>query len=158
AVQILLNCRRLMVAGVSGSGPVVQYAGLRLIPLGLEVRGFTDFYQMLTFAALLTREDALLAISHSGSSREILDTVRVAKDQGARVIAITNNPLAPLNRIADLVLITSGRELPVPRDGLASLLCQITIIDCLFALLQRARPDETRDNLAKIQKALSRPA
>ena len=157
AVQILLNCRRLMVAGVGGSGPVVQYAGLRLTPLGLEVRGFTEVYQMLTYAALLTREDVLLAISHSGSSRETLDTARVAKDQGARVIGITNNPLAPLTRIADLVLITSGRELTAPRDGLASLLCQITIIDCLFALLQRTRPDETRDNLIKIHKALQGP-
>jgi RpiR family carbohydrate utilization transcriptional regulator len=157
AVQILLNCRRLMVAGVGGSGPVVQYAGLRLTPLGLEVRGFTEVYQMLTYAALLTREDVLLAISHSGSSGETLDTARVAKGQGARVIGITNNPLAPLTRISDLVLITSGRELPVPRDGLASLLCQITIIDCLFALLQRTRPDETRENLDKIQKALRGP-
>ena len=110
AVQILLNCRRLMVAGVGGSGPVVQYAELRLTPLGLEVRGFTEVYQMLTYAALLTREDVLLAISHSGSSRETLDTARVAKDQGARVIGITNNPLAPLTRMVDLVLITSGRE------------------------------------------------
>jgi RpiR family carbohydrate utilization transcriptional regulator len=158
AAQILLNCRRLMVAGVSGSGLVVQYAGLRLTPLGLEVRGFTEVYQMLTHAALLTREDVLLAISHSGSSGEVLDTARVAKDQGARVIGITNNPLAPLTRISDLVLITSGRELTVPRDGLASLLCQITIIDCLFTLLQRTRPDETRDNLVKIQKALQGPA
>lgn len=157
AVQILLNCRRLMVAGVGGSGPVVQYAGLRLSPLGLEVRGFTEVYQMLTYAALLTREDVLLAISHSGSSRETLDTARVAKDQGAQVIGITNNPLAHLTRIADLVLITSGRELTAPRDSLASLLCQITIIDCLFALLQRTRPDETRDNLAKIQQALRGP-
>ena len=154
AVQILLTCRRLIIIGVNGSASAAQYAGLRFTPLGLDVHYFTESYQMLTAAAMLTGEDALLAISHSGSTREILDTVRVAKDNGARVIAITSNSLAPLTRIADLVLITSGRDLTLPRASLASFLCQITLSDSLFALLQRARPDETRANLVKIEKTL----
>jgi len=154
AVQIFLTCRRLVIIGVNGSASAAQYAGLRFTPLGLDVHYFTESYQMLSAAAMLTGEDALLAISHSGSTREILDTVRVAKDNGARVIAITSNSLAPLTRIADLVLITSGRELTFPRAGLASFLCQVTLSDSLFALLQQARPDETRANLVKIEKTL----
>ena len=130
-----------MIIGVNGSASVAQYAGLRFTPLGLDVHYFTEFYQMLTAAAMLTGEDALLAISHSGSTREILDTARMAKDNGARVIAITSNSIAPLTRIADLVLLTSGREMAVPRASLASFLCQVTIIDSLFGLLQQARPD-----------------
>jgi len=153
-VQIFLTCRRLIIIGVNGSASAAQYAGLRFTPLGLDVHCFTEVYQMLTAAVMLTGEDALLAISHSGSTREILDTVRVAKDNGTRVIAITSNSLAPLTRIADLVLLTSGREMTLPRAGLASFLCQITLIDSLFALLQQARPDETRANLAKIEKTL----
>ena len=154
AVQCFLPCRRLIIIGVNGSASAAQYAGLRFTPAGLDVHYFTEFYQMLTAAAMLTGEDALLAISHSGSTREILDTARLAKDNGARIIAITHNSLAPLTRIADLVLLTSGREMAVPRASLASFLCQVTIIDSLFALLQQARPDETRANLAKIEKTL----
>ena len=81
----------------------------------------------------------------------------MAKDSGARIIAITSNSIAPLTRIADLVLLTSGRELVVPRDGLASFLCQIAIIDSLFALLQQARPEETQANLNKIEKIFREP-
>ena len=158
AVQCFLRCRRLTIIGVNGSSSAAQYAGLRFTPLGLDVHYFTEVYQMLTATALLTAEDALLAISHSGSTREILDTVRLAKDNGARVIAITSNSLAPLTRIADLVLLTSGREMALPRASLASFLCQVTIIDSLFTLLQRARPEETRVNLLKIEKSLRGPA
>jgi len=154
AVQFFLTCQRLIIIGVNGSASATQYAGLRFTPLGLDVHCFTEMYRMLAAAAMLTGKDALLAISHSGSTREILDTVRVAKDNGARVIATTSNSLAPLTRIADLVLLTSGREMAVPRAGLASFLCQVTIIDSLFALLQQARPDETRANLVKIEKSL----
>jgi RpiR family transcriptional regulator, carbohydrate utilization regulator len=158
ATQALLTCRRLAVVGVGGSSPVVQYADLRFNSLGLTVHGFTEMYQMLTATALLTADDALLAISHFGSTQEILDAARVAKDNGSRVIAITSNSIAPLTRIADLVLVTAARDMTLPRDGLASIICQISIIDSLFALLQQARPNESRDNLAKIKKVLQGPA
>ena len=68
AAQHLLSCRRLAIIGVSGAGPVVQYADLRFNSLGLMVHGFTEKYQMLTAAALLTVGDALLAICHSGNT------------------------------------------------------------------------------------------
>ncbi len=154
AVQFFLTCRRLVIIGVNGSASTAQYAGLRFTPLGLDVHCFTEFYQIFTAVAILTEGDAVLVLSHSGSTRETLEAARVAKDSGARVIAITSNTLAPLARIADLVLLTSGRELIIPRAGLASFLCQVAIIDSLFALLQQARPEETRANLLKIEKTL----
>lgn len=158
AGESLLNCRRLAIIGESGSGPVVQYGDLRFNSLGKAAHGFTEMYQILTAAALLTAEDVLLVISHFGSTQEILEAARVAKENGAKVIAITSNSIAPLTRIADLVLVTAAREMTQPSNGLASLLCQISIIDSLFVLMQQARPDESRDNLAKIEKVLQKPA
>jgi RpiR family transcriptional regulator, carbohydrate utilization regulator len=157
AVEYFLTCRRLIIIGVNGSASTAQYAGLRFTPLGLNVHCYTELYQMFTAVAVLTQGDALLVISHSGRTRETLEAARVGKDSGARVIAITSNSIAPLARIADLVLLTSGRELVVPRVGLASFLCQIAIIDSLFALLQQARPEETRANLNKIEKIFREP-
>ncbi len=157
AVQFLLTCRRLLIIGVNGSASTAQYAGLRFTPLGLNVHCFTELYQMFTAVAILTEKDVVLVISHSGSTRETLEAARVAKDSGARVIAVTSNSLSPLASMADLVLLTSGRELIVQRAGLASFLCQIAIIDSLFALLQQARPEETRANLRKIEKTLKGP-
>jgi RpiR family carbohydrate utilization transcriptional regulator len=157
AAQELLNCRRLAVIGVSPSGLVVPYADLLFNSLGLSVHGFTEKYQILTAVALLTAADVLLAISPGGDSQEILNAARVAKDNGARVIAITSNSISPLSRIADLVLVTAARDMTRPRNGLPAFLCEISVIDSLFALLQLARPNESRENLAKIEKVLQRP-
>jgi RpiR family carbohydrate utilization transcriptional regulator len=154
AGQILLQCRRLLVIGVNGSGLAVRYACICFTPLDLEVRGFAARHQMLSAAALLTAEDALLAMSHSGSTPEILNSTHLAKNNGAKVIAITSNSLSPLARIADLMLLTAGREMMEPRDNLASFLSQVTIIDSLFALLQQARPEVAHHNLAIISQAL----
>jgi len=158
AGQVMGNCRRLIIGGLGGSGLAAQYAAIRFAPLGLDLRCFTETYQMAVSAALLGTEDVLLAISHSGSTQGILAPARVAKDSGARVLAITSNPLAPLSRMADLVMVTAGREMTTAPDGLAAFPSQISIIDSLATLLQQARPDEARANLAKIEKALSGPA
>ncbi len=152
----LAGCRRLAVIGVSGAAPAAQYTAIRLAPLGLNIHYFSEVYEMMTAAALLTEADALLVISHSGGSPETLGVARAAKENGARVIAITSNSLAPLTRLADLVLTTSSRKMAELRDSLASFLCQVTVIDCLFVLLQQVRPEESRANLAKIQKTLQR--
>jgi len=158
AGELLGNCRRLIIGGFRGAALAAQYAAIRFAPLGLDLRCFTETYQMVIGAALLGREDALLAISHSGSAQGILASARVAKDSGARVLAITSNPLAPLSRMADLVLLTAGREIPAAPDCLAAFLSQISIIDSLANLMQQARPDEARANLAKIGRVLSMPA
>jgi len=155
AGEVIGNCRRLIIGGLRGSGLAAQYAAIRFAPLGLDLRCFTETYQMAISAALLGREDALLAISHSGSTQGILVPARVAKDSGARVLAITSNPLAPLSRIADLVLVTAVREMTGAPDCLAAFPSQISIIDSLVTLLQQARPDEARANLAKIERVLS---
>ena len=158
AGQLMGNCRRLIIGGFRGSALAAQYGAIRFAPLGLDLRCFTETYQMAISAAFLGSEDAMLAISHSGITQGILAAARVAKDSGARVLAITSNPLAPLSRMADLVLMTAGREMTMAPDCLAAFLSQISIIDSLATLLQQARPDEARANLAKIERVLSIPA
>ena len=155
AGQVIENCRRLVIGGLRGSALAAQYAAIRFAPLGLDLCCFTETYQMSMGTALLGREDVLLAISHSGSTRGILTPARVAKDNGARVLAIASNPLSPLARMADLVLVNAVRVLPAAPDCLAALPSQISIIDCLATLLQQGRLDEARANLAKIEGALS---
>jgi RpiR family carbohydrate utilization transcriptional regulator len=158
AGELLGNCRRLIIGGLRGSGLAAQYAAIRFAPLGLDLRCFTESYQMAIGAALLEREDTLLAISHSGSTQGILAAAQVAKESGARVLAVTSNPLAPLCRVADLALVTAVREMTAAPDSLAAFPSQISLIDSLATLLQQTRPDEARANLAKIERALSGPA
>ncbi len=155
AEQVIENCRRLIIGGLRGSALAAQYAAIRFAPLGMDLHCFTEAHQMSMSAALLGREDVLLAISHSGGTQGILTSARVAKDNGARVLAITSNPLAPLSRMADLVLVNAVREMATAPDCLAALPSQISIIDSLATLLQRDRQDEARANLAKIERALS---
>jgi glutamine---fructose-6-phosphate transaminase (isomerizing) len=56
-----------------------------------------------------------VAISQSGRTEEIVETLDWASDCGARTIAITNGPDSPLAAAAELALVTmAGDELAVP--------------------------------------------
>lgn len=54
--------------------------------------------------------DVLLAISTSGTSRNILAAVRAAKAQGVKVIGLTGRHDSPLEELADVAVVTpAGR-------------------------------------------------
>lgn len=56
-----------------------------------------------------------VAISQSGRTEEILETMRWAADCGARTLGITNGPESPLADEADMTLVTrAGNEVAVP--------------------------------------------
>jgi glutamine---fructose-6-phosphate transaminase (isomerizing) len=56
-----------------------------------------------------------IALSQSGQTEEIVATLRWASGQGARTVAISNDPSSALATAADLALITqAGPELAVP--------------------------------------------
>ncbi len=154
AAEILINAPQVMVIGVSGSGPAVTYAGNRFLLLGIKAFMYTDFYLMLMAASLLSAGDVLLAISNSGTTREIIETVRVVKEKNAQVICITNNSLSPLARICEPALVTASREMSLPEEAVASLVCQITILDALSAMILQARSSQSQETLDKMEKAM----
>jgi glucosamine--fructose-6-phosphate aminotransferase (isomerizing) len=57
----------------------------------------------------------LIAVSQSGQTPEIVEVVDRARRNGARTLAITNDPASPLASVADLVVdLAAGHEQAVP--------------------------------------------
>jgi DNA-binding MurR/RpiR family transcriptional regulator len=154
AARLLLAARPILVVGVGGSGPAVSYSGNRFLLLGLKAATCTDFYLMLMAASRLSPEDVVLAISNLGTTREIVETVGIAREKQARVICITNNSLSPLARVCNPVLVTASREVTLPEEAVASLVCQIAVLDALFALIAAVQGEQSRETLEGMEKAL----
>jgi glutamine---fructose-6-phosphate transaminase (isomerizing) len=57
------------------------------------------------------RDHLVVAVSQSGGSPDLAEVLRVARDRGARTLAVTNAPASPLAEVAELVLdIAAGAE------------------------------------------------
>jgi DNA-binding MurR/RpiR family transcriptional regulator len=110
-------------------------ASHRLALLGVPCQAHTDPYEQTIAASTLTAEDVAIGISHSGTSRITVDTLRLARKQGAFTVAITNHANSPLARVASMSLLTSLHERKVHVASLTSRVAQLTLVDCLYITL-----------------------
>lgn len=134
AVQILRAANRVEIYASGVSAFAALDAEYKLSRLGLRAVARTDPHQRAPSAALVDAQTAVLAISRSGETRDIVVACEMVKKKGASLVAITTNPYSRLARIADVVLPTAGEELP-PATGIPSILAQVTVIAALFVAL-----------------------
>jgi RpiR family transcriptional regulator, carbohydrate utilization regulator len=131
AVAALGSARRVYFFGVgAGSGRVAQDAALRLLRLDIAASAFTDAHLQRLYAGLLEPGDVAFAISQSGRSVEVNESIQIAKERGATTIALTNAG----SRLAWVVDIPLLLRVPVAEEPHApgvSRIAHLAVIDAL---------------------------
>lgn len=136
AAALLDRAEKILVIGVGTSSANVQDAHNKFFRLGLNSVAQSDAHLQLMEASLLTPRDAVLAITHSGRTRDPVETLAVARKAGARTIAITSNPSSPVTEHADVVLLTASGETAFRSEAMASRMAQMSIVDTLYTLIR----------------------
>ena len=83
-----------------------------------------------------------IAISHTGTTIDTVEALRVAEAGGATTIAITNSALAA-HAHARHVLTTAARETTFRSGAMASRIAQLAVVDCLFVGVAQRSYDRT---------------
>ena len=135
AAGLLAAARRIEIYGVSYSYFTALDLKHKLLRLGRIADAYGDGHLQAMGASSLSKEDVAIGISHSGSTRDVLDALGIARQAGARVIAITNFSPCPLTRIADVVLLTAAADTPLGGEVLTSRIAQLCVIDVLSAAI-----------------------
>jgi DNA-binding MurR/RpiR family transcriptional regulator len=103
--QKLVQADVALFCAVGGSGTLVGRAALRFLALGVRVGWYPDTQAQLIAATQLNRDGAVLALSRSGRTTEVLAVARAAKERGADVSVITSARKSPLAALADRVVV-----------------------------------------------------
>lgn len=154
AVDALNNAQRIAVYGSGNSGAVAQDMQHKLMRVGLYATAYTDSHMQCIAATLLHKNDVCLAISHSGSSRDVVDAAKLAKEVGATLICVTNIGRSPLSDISDIILETASKETNYRIVALASRIAQYAIIDSLYTALALKRRELRNEATRTIEQAL----
>ena len=133
AAQALAKARRIDVYGVGGSGIVAHETQARLFGIGCQAHAWTEVHAAETSAALLTPSDAVVAVSHSGTTREVLEPLRLAAERGATTVAVTGDPRSPVAQAADVRLTSFSGETSFRRGNFGTRHSVLLIVDCLYA-------------------------
>lgn len=155
AVQVLQKARRVAVYGYGNSATVCQDIETRFMRFGMVIQAYADMSQQLTSASLLTKEDVVIAVSHTGATIKLLEAVRVARRAGAAVIVITSYAQSNLAKLGDVVLTGMGREVHYSSESVASRLIHMAITDVLYTAMARSNPENYHDNIAKMRSVIA---
>ena len=94
----------------------------------------------MAYTLTLTKNDVVILISNSGTSRRLVTLAKGARENGCQVIAITNNGDSPVAKEADYVLITATREKLLLEDFCFSRGPATMVAEILYLLLESGRP------------------
>lgn len=154
AAKTMMAARRIAIYGFGNSATVCRDMETRFLRFGMVVQAYADSHMQVTSASLLNHRDLAIAISHTGASRDLLETVHVAQSRGAKILAITSYAQSPLAKTADIALIGMGREIHYQSEAVASRLVHMAIADLLYMAIAMHMPDKYWENIRRMRKAI----
>ncbi len=154
AVARISAARRVEWVGAATAGLIAAEGALKLRKLGIDAVCHPDSHQQSMSAALLTSDDAIVAVSHSGRTDDTLRSVRLAHAAGASVIAVTSAGPSPLETIADIVLSTVSYDTAFQVEPMASTTAQLAVVQLLFLLLLERGGGRAQASFERTQGAL----
>ncbi|QOS80395.1 MurR/RpiR family transcriptional regulator [Paenibacillus sp. JNUCC31] len=144
AVQCLDQARHVQFFGVGSSGITALDAKNRFLRIGRRVEANSDSHIQSMMAVTMGEGDVAFGISVSGSTLDTNDMLMKAKQNGAKVIAMTNYAKSPVASIADIVLLTAGKESPLEGGSVGAKISQLFIIDLLCQGLEGLHVEESK--------------
>jgi arabinose-5-phosphate isomerase len=142
AVRLMLDCSgRVVVSGMGKSGHIARKIASTLASTGTPAFFVHPGEASHGDLGMIAEHDVLIALSNSGESPELLTIVPIVKRKGARLIAMTGNPLSSLAREADVHLDASVAQeaCPLGLAPTASTTAALALGDALAVALLDAR-------------------
>ncbi|NGP44427.1 MurR/RpiR family transcriptional regulator [Bacillaceae bacterium SIJ1] len=131
AIDTLITAKKVMFFGVGASGLTAQDAAHRFSRIGKECEVQQDSHFQAMAAAGLTKGDVAVGLSISGSTKDTVRHLELAREAGARIICLTSNAKSPITKVADIELLMTARENPLQGGSLSGKIAQLAIIDIL---------------------------
>ncbi|CAI1098103.1 MurR/RpiR family transcriptional regulator [Serratia fonticola] len=154
AVDWLSGARQILAIGMGGGSTIcaaeVQH---RLFRLGLPVIAQSDGLLVRMMAAAVSKNDVVIALSLGGYTQEVVESAAIARQYGAKVVAIAP-PDTPLAMQADVLLGLVVRENDYIYKPSTSRYAMLAMVDVLATELAMANKRQSRDRLRRIKLAL----
>lgn len=155
AVEYILAADRVEFYGIGSAAPIAVDIYYRMLRIGINCVVSIDSHMQAVSASLTNENVTVLTISHSGSTRETVDAMRLAKRAGARTICITNYGQSPIQEYADVVLYTAASETLFRTEAMTSRIAQLSVADALYVCVALASFEQSLENINRTADVLS---
>ena len=154
ATVLFKNAQRILFFGFAASAAVAFDAFHKFTRIGKNCLFSNDEHIMATVLANCTRNDLLVAVSHSGETKSMVALAKKAMELSVPVVTITGNRKSSLAKVSTIVLSTNTRETRIRTDAMTSRIVQLVILDTIYTMLA-ARDAKAIESLNKSRLAVS---
>lgn len=155
AASLLLSAERVLCMGLGDSACLAREAAHLFSTVMPNFYPVEDAHHQAVRAALLTPKDAILYYSYSGSTRDMVDLMKLARARGAGTVLVTRFPKSPGAVLADVVLECGAKESPLQMGSVAARMAQLFLTDVLFHEICRRDLDSCRERRRLVADALA---
>lgn len=154
AATLLQRARQVYFFGQGGSQVLAGDIWARFSMLSTKFRTAGDSHMQAITASLMGPEDVILFISYSGCTRDMMDTLHLAKENGAKVILVTHYADAPGAVLADVVLLCGAKENPLDSGSIPAKLAMLFVANVLVLRYTLDNQELANLSLSRTSQAL----
>ncbi|MEY8431593.1 MurR/RpiR family transcriptional regulator [Lachnospiraceae bacterium 48-42] len=130
--ELIRNSTMVHLVGVGNTSPVCLYCGFRLERIGIRCTydALPEYY--MNHICLAPPTDVVLAISWSGTTRNVVSALRLAGEKGLKTMAVTAYMQSPVSRSADYLLLSALENGENNRSSQYSRINEMAVIEALI--------------------------
>ncbi len=132
-INALKNANIIEIIAVGNSGAIALDFMSKLTRIGISSRYNSDNHLQDLNILGMKKNDVVFAITHSGSTTDLVKSVKLAKENNITTIVLTNFKYAEVTKYADIILYTGDFETSFLSETMTSRISQLMIIDIIYS-------------------------
>jgi RpiR family carbohydrate utilization transcriptional regulator len=154
AIDAILAADQIVVIGMGTSGSTAQEFVYRLQWIGVSCKQYVDPHRQLMAVSLLDENDLVVAVSHSGRTRNVVNALKLAKERGAKTLCITDFTHSPLTEYADICLYAVHIENTLGVEMAATRAAHLAIVDAIMVAVALRDRERTLKSIKENERLL----
>ena len=152
AISTISNARRVEFYGFGASGSVAADAQHKFFRLQLSTAAYTDPHIQHMSAIALESDDVVVAISQSGETQALLQSVHLAREAGAKVIGLAPETTS-LSKQCSIPIYVNMEEDLQSYTPVSSRIAHLVVIDVLATGVARHRKPLLKEHMKRLEKS-----
>ena len=148
AINKILKAKKIYIVGLRSSTAVAEYLGfyLNLILDNVNVvsYGISDVFEQILKVG---KEDLVIGICFPRYSKRTFELIDYAKNEGAKIIALTDSVVSPISTIADETLIVKSNMV----SFVDSLVAPLSVANAIIVAVGMKKKDEIKEYFDKLE-------
>ena len=149
AVNVILEAKTIYIVGIRSCEPLAEFLSfyLNMIRGDVVLLKTTSVSEMFENILRISENDVIIGISFPRYSKRTVNALNYAKNQGAKVISITDSDTSPLAPYSDCLLLARSEM----ASFVDSLVAPLSLINALIVAIGLSKQDEVSALFVKLE-------